>query len=376
MDQKRASDDAAADPARQQPMMQALAAQLDPWQQAVEQPAPAQAQVLARFLADYARTDYGAGHGAASVTEAAAASGAARPREGDSGSALVEAYRRAFPVMTYADYKPLIASVLAGDTKALLCEEPLGWAITRGTTADEPKFIPMTLTDIKMRVSAGRAMMAYVAATKRLDLFAGVNLNLNFPSVVGTVKVGDRQIEYGYSSGIYTKFVSKSTPIRSVPSQEDIDALGGGTSRAAWDARFELALEQCRDQNVTLVGGVCQTARGVRALSQQAAQGLSQAAVEDAGDDPGQHARHQHPPCGPTHRHVRTGGDTRDLRGHRGHVRPAARRPPRLGAQLRPLLLRGAHPLAASRCCTRCGPARSAVWWCPPPSWPATALAT
>ena len=118
----------------------------------------------------------------------------------------------------------------------------------------------MTPTDLRMRVSAGRAMMAYVAATKRFDLFAGVNLNLNFPSVVGTVRVGDREIEYGYSSGIYTKYVSRFTPIRSVPAQEEIDALGPGTTRAEWDARFELAIEKCRDENVTLVGGVCQTA--------------------------------------------------------------------------------------------------------------------
>jgi hypothetical protein len=258
VDQIRTSDSTAADPAaRQQDMLQALQALLEPWYQAVEGPAEAQARVLTRFLADYARTDYGAQHGAATVADAAATG--AGP-QGGSGSALVEAYRRDFPVMTYADYKPLIASVLNGETKTILCEEPLGWAITRGTTADEPKFIPMTLTDIKMRVSAGRAMMAYVAATKRFDLFTGVNLNLNFPSVIGTVQVGDRQIEYGYSSGIYTKFVSKSTPIRSVPAQEDIDAIGGGTSRSAWEARFELALQQCMNQNVTLVGGVCQTA--------------------------------------------------------------------------------------------------------------------
>jgi hypothetical protein len=216
--------------------------------------------------------------------------------------------------MTYDEYKPLIQAVMSGKTGLLLCEEPVGWAITRGTTAGDPKtrrrdgvppperdgyardkdagsanssaigateddasrrpvrsdgrdsvpprvkFIPMTPTDLRMRVSAGRAMMAYVAATKRLDLFAGVNLNLNFPSVVGTVRVGGKDIDYGYSSGIYTKHVSKLTPIQSVPAQEEIDALGGGTARSDWDARFELALEKCRDKNVTLVGGVCQTA--------------------------------------------------------------------------------------------------------------------
>ena len=172
----------------------------------------------------------------------------------------IAAYRRAFPVMTYDDYKPLIEAVMAGETRLLLCEEPVGWAITRGTVEGESKFIPMTPTDLRMRVSAGRAMMSYVAATKRLDLFAGVNLNLNFPSTVGTIRVGDRDLEYGYSSGIYTKHVSKFTPIRSVPAQDEIDALGGGTTRSDWDARFELAIEKCRNENVTLVGGVCQTA--------------------------------------------------------------------------------------------------------------------
>jgi len=237
------------DPAR------ALSEQLEPWRQAVADPARAQESVLRRLLADYARTGFGSDHGAAEVLEALGAA----PHSGG-GSGLVAAYRQAFPVMTYDDYKPLITAVLSGETGVLLCEEPIGWAITRGTVEGESKFIPMTPTDLRMRVSAGRAMMAYVASTKRLDLFAGVNLNLNFPSTVGTVRVGDRDIEYGYSSGIYTKHVSRSTPVRSLPTQEEIDALGGGTARKDWDARFELAIERCRDENVTLVGGVCQTA--------------------------------------------------------------------------------------------------------------------
>lgn len=232
---------------------QALNEQLIPWDKAVEDPERVQRDVLRRYLGDYARTNYGADHGAAALTEEGAA---------DDGSAasLVAAYRKSFPVMTHDEYKPLIEAVMAGETSLLLCEEPIGWAITRGTVEGESKFIPMTPTDLRMRVSAGRAMMAYVASTKRFDLFEGVNLNLNFPSTVGTIAVGDRQLEYGYSSGIYTKHVSKFTPIRSVPSQDEIDSLGGGTTRRDWDARFELAIEKCRNENVTLVGGVCQTA--------------------------------------------------------------------------------------------------------------------
>ncbi len=221
--------------------MQLLSRQLQPWHTAIQGPARAQQQVLHNLLVGYAQTDYGAEHGARQIDK-------------------LDDYRRAFPVMTFEEYKPLIARVMAGNVRLLLCEEPIGWAITRGTTKGESKFIPLTRTDLDMRVSAGRAMMNYVATTRRLDLFAGVNLNLNFPAVVGTLNVGERELEYGYSSGIYTRHVSTFTPIRSSPTQQEIDALGGGTSLTDWERRFELAYERCKDQNVTLVGGVCPTA--------------------------------------------------------------------------------------------------------------------
>jgi hypothetical protein len=218
-----------------------LRAFLEPWHQATENPAAAQQQVLHRLLAMYAQTGYGRQHSAGQIDS-------------------LDEYRRAFPIATYEDYRPLIQRVMAGEVDLLLAEEPIGWAITRGTTKGESKFIPMTPTDLQMRVFAGRAMMNFVATTGRYDLFQGVNLNLNFPSVVGTVTVGDRELEYGYSSGIYTKFVSAQTPIRSVPSQEEIDALGGGKTQSDWDNRFELAYRKCKDENVSLVGGVAPTA--------------------------------------------------------------------------------------------------------------------
>jgi hypothetical protein len=220
---------------------QLLQAFLEPWHAGVADPVKAQERVLDRLLLDYARSGYGRRHGAANIES-------------------VDDFQRAFPVATYADYRPLIERVMGGEIDLLLSEEPVGWAITRGTTGGSVKFIPMTPSDLGQRVSAGRAMMNYVAANGRFDLFSGVNLNLNYPSVVGTVRVGDRQLEYGYSSGIYTRHVSTSTPIRSVPSQEEIDSLGGGKSEQDWERRFELAYEKCRDQNVTLVGGVCPTA--------------------------------------------------------------------------------------------------------------------
>jgi len=220
---------------------QMLKAMLQPWHDAVDAPAKAQEQVLHHLLQIYAQTDYGAQHGAAHIDS-------------------ITDYRRAFPIATYDEYKPLIDRVMTGEVRLLLSEEPIGWAITRGTAKGESKFIPMTPTDLRMRVSAGRAMMNYVASTGRYDLFQGVNLNLNFPSVVGTVRIGAREVEYGYSSGIYTKYVSALTPIRSAPTQDEIDALGGGKTTRDWDARFELAYQKCENENVTLIGGVAPTA--------------------------------------------------------------------------------------------------------------------
>jgi len=261
--------------AAQTEMVQAL---LQPWHDAVANPAQAQEDVLHRFLHIYAQTDYGKRHGGSQIE-------------------TVEDYRRAFPVATYEDYKPLIDQVMAGEVSWLLNEEPVGWAITRGTTGDESKFIPMTYTDLMARISAGRAMMNYVATSGRYDLFAGVNLNLNFPSVVGTVRVGEREVEYGYSSGIYTRHVSAFTPIRSQPSQEEIDALGGGKTIRDWEARFELAYQTCRDENVTLVGGVCPTAiKFARYLHREHRvypKDLWQTQIVTLGSVPGINTKHQ-----------------------------------------------------------------------------------
>jgi len=218
-----------------------LQSQLQPWHQGISDPTKTQEEVLHRILKDYAKTKYGETHYANQIE-------------------TIADYRSGFPIATYDDFKPLIEKVMAGEIEQLLCEEPVGWAITRGTTQGESKFIPMTPTDLGMRISAGRAMMNFVAESGRYDLFAGVNLNLNFPSVVGTIHLGNREVEYGYSSGIYTKHVSAFTPIRSVPSQDEIDALGGGKSIKDWERRFELAYQKCLDQDVTLVGGVCPTA--------------------------------------------------------------------------------------------------------------------
>jgi hypothetical protein len=222
-------------------MVQQVKIMLKPWYESIQEPSAAQQKVLENLLKHYAKTGYGIEHSAGQISN-------------------IDEFRRAFPIATYKDYKPLIQKVMEGETSLLLSDEPIGWAITRGTTGDESKFIPMTPTDLKMRVSAGRAMMNYIGTSQQYDIFQGENLNLNFPSVVGKVKAGEKELEYGYSSGIYVKHVSNSTPIKSTPTQDDIDALGGGKTIKDWEARFELAYKKCLGHNVTQVGGVAPTA--------------------------------------------------------------------------------------------------------------------
>jgi len=222
-------------------MREKLRGFVEPWYQALADPAKAQDNVLERLLQGYAKTRYGQDHSAADVVS-------------------VDDYRAAFPVVTYEDVRPLIRRTMAGETDLLLNEPAVGWAITRGTTKGESKFVPMTETDLRLRVSAGRALINHVMREQAFDIFQGVNLNLNFPSVVGTILVGDRELEYGYSSGIYVKHVSGGTPLRSLPEQAEIDALGGGKTIRDWERRFELAFQRCKDQDVSLVGGVAPTA--------------------------------------------------------------------------------------------------------------------
>jgi len=207
------------------------------WHASLDNPAPAQERVLHKLLQGYAQTLDGQSHGAGNIE-------------------TLEDYRRAFPARTYEDYLPLLNRVYAGDIDTLLYQEPIGIAMTRGTTGDTPKLIPMTPDDLKTRPSASRAVLNYILRTKQFDILEGVNLNLGFPSRLHAMKVGDKDIDVGYSSGIYIRHVSSKTMISSLPTMDELDALGGDQEVSAWDRRFELAYQTAKDANVTILGGV------------------------------------------------------------------------------------------------------------------------
>jgi hypothetical protein len=82
-----------------------------------------------------------------------------------------------------------------------------------------------------------------------------------------------------------------------VPAQDEIDALGGGKTQRDWDARFELASAKCRNENVTLVGGVAPTAvlfgRYLRRKHGAYPKDLWQTQIMTLGSVPGINTRYQ-----------------------------------------------------------------------------------
>ncbi len=216
------------------------------WHKGLQDPARTQAQTLEWLLEGYACTLYGRQCGAGGLCELAADP----PR-------LFEAYRRAFPVVTYDQVRPWIERVAAGEIEALLPEPPVAWAMTRGTTRGTPKRIPITQTDLGIRVAAARGLLNHLLRTGQLDAIDGYSLNLNYPSVVGTMDMAGQAIPYGFSSGIYVRHAAAATPVEILPAQEEIDALGGGTGPEAWQRRFEMVYQRTKDAPITMCAGIC-----------------------------------------------------------------------------------------------------------------------
>jgi hypothetical protein len=218
------------------------------WHKGLRDPARTQAQTLEWLVEGYARTVYGQECDAASLLALA-----------DDPPRFFEAYRRAFPAVTYDEIKPWIDRVIAGEVEALLPEPPVAWAMTRGTTRGIPKRIPITDADLGIRVAAARGLLNHLLRTDQLDAINGYSLNLNYPSVVGTMDVAGQETPYGFSSGIYVRHAAEATPVEILPPQEEIDALGGGTTSGAWERRFEMIYQRTKDAPITMCAGVCPT---------------------------------------------------------------------------------------------------------------------
>ena len=216
------------------------------WHKGLRAPQQTQAQTLEWLVEGYARTVYGQQCGAADLLALA-----------EDPPRFFDAYRRAFPVATYDDLKPWIDRIIAGEVEALLPEPPVAWAMTRGTTRGTSKRIPITQTDLGIRVAAARGLLNHLLRTDQLDAIDGYSLNLNYPSVVGTMEVAGEETPYGFSSGIYVRHAAAATPVEILPPQEEIDELGGGNTPGAWKKRFEMIYQRTREAPVTMCAGVC-----------------------------------------------------------------------------------------------------------------------
>lgn len=216
------------------------------WHNGLVDPARTQAQTLEWLLEGYGRTTYGQQFDAASLLPLA-----------DDPPRLFDAFRRAFPIVTYDEISPWIDRVVAGDTAALLPEPPVAWAMTRGTTRGTPKRIPITETDLGIRVAAARGLFNHLLRTDQLDALQGYSLNLNYPSIVGTMEVAGKETPYGFSSGIYVRHAAAHTPAEILPAQEEIDAIGGRNTPAAWKRRFEMVYQRTKGEPMTMCAGVC-----------------------------------------------------------------------------------------------------------------------
>ncbi len=173
------------------------------WHKGLEDPARTQAQTLEWLIEGYARTTYGQAYNADALLPLA-----------DDPPRLFEAYRRAFPAVTYDTIKPWIDRVIAGQVGAFLPEPPVAWAMTRGTTRGISKRIPITASDLGIRVASARGLLNHLLRTDQLDAIDGFCLNLNYPSIMGTMNVAGQETPYGFSSGIYVRHAAEATPAK------------------------------------------------------------------------------------------------------------------------------------------------------------------
>lgn len=208
-----------------------------PWYQALRDPKEAQERTLQTLLEHYKETDYGKLHGINEVRN-------------------VKNFQVNFPKLNYNRLQPYLEEVKKGNYQTFLSEPPICWVMTRGSTG-APKILPVTKTHLKQILSCGsRALINFALRTKDSKALAGRILNLNFPSIVADVKIGEKRMLYGYSSGTYAKLNPMLNQISLIPRQEEIDKLGSGISKADWERRFELVYQKALHHNVTAAMGV------------------------------------------------------------------------------------------------------------------------
>ena len=201
----------------------------------MEDPEDTQVKTLDGLLKGYAQTHYGASHGANAIDS-------------------MDEYRECFPKMGYPELKEHLEPVKRGDHASFLPEPPETWVMTRGTTGTS-KVLPATRTHLQQILGCGaRALINYV--DRRGNVPLGKMLNLSMPSRVATIKVQNGELNYGYSSGTYSRIFPSLGDSILVPGQAEIDSLETGMTLEDWDKRFELIYRRALDEDVSAAIGV------------------------------------------------------------------------------------------------------------------------
>jgi hypothetical protein len=210
---------------------------VNPWYEALQNPAAAQEQVLKGLVKGYAKTIYGKRHAALDVKGAAD-------------------FRANFPKINYKELCPYFEEVKRDNHAIILSDPPLCWVMTRGSTG-QAKVFPVTKMHIEqIFVCGARALVNHALRKHDFELLTGKILNLNFPSTVTTIDAGGHKITYGYSSGIYAKLNPMLNQVSLLPRQEEIDALGPGITKPDWERRFELVYKRALNKRVVAAMGV------------------------------------------------------------------------------------------------------------------------
>ena len=215
------------------PSIEMLKAVVDPWIQALTDPAKAQEIVLKRLLKGYSQTEYGRDHHAENVDS-------------------YKEFKKAFPVKNYTEVKPMIDQVKEGHIHVLLHEEPLYWGCTKGTTG-KSKFFPLTSAyRDQCAIGIKRLFYKYASFKNDVDWLGGYRLNLSSTALLGTLNMGGKEMPYGYSMAVGMDLVNKYAGLpQMTPTQEEINSIQGESTANVWEARYQLIYEKTRDQNIT-----------------------------------------------------------------------------------------------------------------------------
>lgn len=214
--------------------IEAMKANVEPWYQALANPVKAQEIILEQLLKGYSQTEYGKKHKSEKVGSYAD-------------------FLKAFPVNTFADFKPYLDGVMAGNTQALLSEEPVVLGLTKGTSG-ESKYFPFTPTHITNYVTGiNRVFNNHALSTQKFDWLEDYRLSLGSSGYLGTKKVGDKEMRFGYSFPVGVGFMdSTSGKVNKVtPTQDEINSLPGGSTKEAWEARYEYIYQKSRERSAT-----------------------------------------------------------------------------------------------------------------------------